>query len=194
MDAYNNLIKYIESNTNSNVVEIYSILKNTFKRRFYKKGAYFAKQGELADKIGFNLDGIFDMQVLREDGSEYIKSFIKQNEFMLATFNENEPNAISIQAVVDSEILEAKYSDVKVLFDKYPYLASIYRKEVEKTIEVIYLRLEQISTLNSRKRYELFKKEFSKLEDLIPQHLIASYLGITPTQLSRIRKLINKCK
>lgn len=194
MDFYSNLIKYISINTNLDLTEISFLIKNTFQCRLYKKGTYFAKQGQLSDKIGFNIDGIFVMQVIREDGSEYIKSFIQQNEFILATFNEIEPNPISIQAVSDSEILEAKYSDVKALFEKYPDLASIYRKEVEKAIEVIYLRLEQIATLNAKERYALFQKEFSELEDLIPQYLIASYLGITPTQLSRIRKSINKCK
>jgi hypothetical protein len=83
---------------------------------------------------------------------------------------------------------------VKVLFDRHPQLAFFYRKQVENVTELIYLRLEQIATLDSRERYRLFQDEFSEFEDMIPQYLIASYLGITPTQLSRIRKSINKCK
>lgn len=174
--------------------EISSIFRRVFQCKRYKKGAYFARQGEIQDKIGFIFNGIFIMQVVRECGSECIKSFIKQNEFILATFNENEETPVSIKAIADSVILEAKYSDVKALFKEYPLLESTYRSEVEKTLEVIYLRLEQVATLSSMERYLLFKKEFLEFENLIPQYLIASYLGITPTQLSRIRKSINKCK
>lgn len=194
MDIYNSLIERIDCQTNSDLTELTRLLKKVFRCKHYKKGTYFARQGELHDKIGFNLDGIFVMKVIRESGTEYIKSFIKEKEFLLATFNENEETPVSIQAIVDSVILEAKYSDVKVLFNTYPFLEAIYRSEVEKALEVIYLRLEQVATLNSMDRYLLFKKEFYELEDKIPQYLIASYLGITPTQLSRIRKSINKCK
>ena len=194
MDIYNSLIERINCQTNSDMTEVSRLLKKVFQCRYYKKGAYFARQGELHDKIGFNLNGIFAMQVVRECGSEYIKSFIMQKEFLLATFNESEETPVSIQAIIDSVILEAKYSDVKVLFETYPFLEAIYRSEVEKALEAIYLRLEQVATLNAMDRYLLFKKEFLELEDLIPQYLIASYLGITPTQLSRIRKSINKCK
>lgn len=190
----NDLIKYICGNTNMDATELSHLLKDTFQYKFYKKGTYFARQGEMNDKIGFNTEGIFAMQILKEDGAEYVKSFIKKNEFLLATFNENEPNPVSILTVVDSVILEAKYSDVKILFGKYPVLEHLYRKEIEKETEFAYSRLEQTATLQASVRYELFKKQFSKLEDLIPQYLIASYLGITPTQLSRIKKNINKCK
>ena len=194
MDAYNELIKYVCTNTNIYATELSHLLKDTFQYKVYKKGTYFARQGEMNDKIGFNTEGIFAMQILKEDGAEYVKSFIKQNEFLLATFNENEPNPVSILTIVDSVILEAKYSDVKTLFGKYPVLEHLYRKEIEKETEFAYSRLEQTATLQASVRYELFKKQFSKLEDLIPQYLIASYLGITPTQLSRIKKNINKCK
>lgn len=192
MDNY--LIEYVCTNTNMNATELSLLFKDIFQYKAYKKGTYFAKQGEFDDKIGFIIDGIFAMKILKEDSTDYIKSFRKQNEFLLATFNENEANPVSIFTVADSVILEAKYSDVKILFGKYPELEHLYRKEIEKETEFAYLRLEQTATLQASERYELFKKQFLKLEDLIPQYLIASYLGITPTQLSRIKKNINKCK
>lgn len=189
MDAYYKLIKYICTNTNMDATELAPLLNDTFQYKVYKKGTYFARQGEKNDKIGFNTNGIFAMKILKDEGTDYIKSFIEQNEFLLATFNENEPNSVSILTIVDSLILEAKYSDVKILFGKYPVLEHLYRKEIEKETEFAYSRLEQTATLQASVRYELFKKQFSKLEDLIPQYLIASYLGITPTQLSRIKKI-----
>lgn len=194
MNAYNELIRYICTNTNMDATELALLLKDIFQYKFYKKGTYFARQGEMNDKIGFNTEGIFAMQILKVDGAEYVKSFIKHNEFLLATFNENEPNPVSILTIVDSFILEAKYSDLKNLFGKYPVLEHLYRREIEKETEFAYSRLEQTATLQASVRYELFRKHFSKLEDLIPQYLIASYLGITPTQLSRIKKNINICK
>jgi signal-transduction protein with cAMP-binding, CBS, and nucleotidyltransferase domain len=134
------------------------------------------------------------MEILKEDGTEYVKSFIRKNEFLLATFHEKEANPVSILTIVDSVVLEAKYSDVKILFGKYPVLEHFYRREIEKETEFAYSRLEQTATLQASMRYELFMKQFSEVEDLLPQNLIASYLGITPTQLCRIKRNINKCK
>jgi CRP-like cAMP-binding protein len=92
MDTYSDLIEVICKNTNIDTAYLSLLIKGNFKRRHYKKGAYFARQGELSDKIGFNIDGILSMQVIRDDGSEYIKSFIKPNDFVLATFDESKPN------------------------------------------------------------------------------------------------------
>ncbi len=192
--SYDVLTGYICKGSGISETEAARMLRSIFRHRLYKKGDFFAEQGEVNDKVGFNTDGIFVMQVIREDGSEYIKSFIRRSEFLLASFDPSGPNPVSIRALCDSDVLEARFSDLKACFGQYPQLASLYAREAEKTIEEIYTRLEQFAVLDSRQRYELFRKEFSEQEGSIPQYLIASYLGITPTQLSRIRNPINKCK
>lgn len=188
------LLEYLCRHTTMDEHELAFLLDGVFQYKQYRKGSFFARQGEAADKVGFAVKGLFSMEILKENGAEYIKSFIKPKEFLLATFDESEPNPVSILTLMDSAVLEAKYSDVKILFAKCPQLEGLYKKEIERETELAYLRLEQSATLQAGERYELFKKQFSELEDAIPQYLIASYLGITPTQLSRIRRTVNKCK
>jgi len=156
----------------------------------YSKEAYFSRAGELNDKIGFVTSGVFFMHVIREDGTIYVKNFIGKNEFVLATYDPQNESLVNIQAIKDSVVLEAKYSHIRNLLQRYPHVNLLAQRGMEQRIEGLYERLETFATLQAKDRYLLFKQEYGQLEEDIPQYLIASYLGITPTQLSRIRKQI----
>jgi CRP-like cAMP-binding protein len=134
------------------------------------------------------------MYLYKDDGTIFTKDFIQPNNFLLATFDPKLESAINLQAITDSIVAEAKYSDIQQLCLENPDFELSCRKGIENRVNEIYQRIESFATTDSKERYLQFKKEYGKVEALIPQHLIASYLGITPTQLSRIRKSINICK
>jgi hypothetical protein len=77
-------------------------LLNEFSYKQYKKGEYFAKQGEQCNDIGYVCEGLFSMHIIKEDGTEYTKTFIKPREFLMATFKPEEESTINIQALCDS--------------------------------------------------------------------------------------------
>ena len=162
-----------------------------FSDRLYKKGEYFSKQGELSRFCGFVCEGIFAMHILNDDGSQYIKTFITGRHFMLATFKPEEQSTINIQAMTDALVMQADYSVLETMFEKYPSLGLFAKVEIEKYLESAYRKLEEFATKDAKDRYLLFLREFPDVADQIPQYHIASYLGITPTQLSRIRKAMN---
>ncbi|MDH5599450.1 MAG: Crp/Fnr family transcriptional regulator, partial [Cyclobacteriaceae bacterium] len=81
----------------------------------------------------------------------------------------------------------AEYSRMTDLYDSIPNLERFARKLVEQIFVSKERREIEIVMLSAAERYELFKKKFPELEKSIPQYHIASYLGISPTQLSRIR-------
>lgn len=154
----------------------------------YSKDEYFAKQGFVSGKIGFVFQGIFGMCYVNENGGQFVKTFIPAGGLCVAAYGAQKESSVSIVALKDSILLEAPYEKIEELYVKYPELGTAARKGIEKRHEKMHTRLEQMTLLEARERYLLFREEFAALEDCIPQYLIASYLGITPTQLSRIRK------
>lgn len=159
-----------------------------FRVKQYQKREFFARMGDASDKLGFVVEGLFYMYVLKDDGSLFTKDFIKPGEFLLATFDPLKACAVNIQALCHSVIVEARTSDIRQVAVKHRDLEALSKKGMERRIEKIYERLEAMATLAASERLLYFRREHREVEQAIPQHILASYLGITPTQLSRIKK------
>lgn len=163
-------------------------LTSCFSLRYYKKNEYFAMAGEPQDKLGFLSAGICCMYALREDGKVFVKDFITKDQFLLASFDPGQESEVYIQTLTESSLMEARYSDVRGVFHQYPDLWILSQRGMEKRFLSLSHRLESFSGMQAKGRYQVFREQYGKIERDIPQYLIASYLGITPTQLSRIRK------
>ncbi len=166
------------------------VVEKLFFEKKLQKGEYFSKEGEIAKQIGFLQHGVIRAFYRNDEGVEYNKQFFVSNTLFGAysSLVTESPNQINQQALTDCKLLVADYGEVKKLFDVFPdferagrHLAEFYfvNKE-QREIEIVLLNADQ--------RYILFQKQYPELGQLIPQYHIASYLGITPTQLSRIRR------
>lgn len=154
-----------------------------------KKDEFFAIEGKPEKKIGFLENGVIRAFYRTAEGLEYNKTFFTGNEFFgaYASVVSGMPNKIYLQALTNCEILEADYNEIKKLFSKYRKIETLarliaemfYIEKEKREIELVLLQADEL--------YKIFKKEYPNIENLIPQYHIASYLGITPTQLSRIR-------
>lgn len=167
-------------------------IKNCYHVRSYQKEEYFATCGETSNKIGFVISGIFYMNIIKQDGTIFAKQFMKKNDFLLAAFDPVSPSEVNIQSIKASVILEAEYSKMQALFQKYREMERSAGRRMEAEVERISKRMIQFATLEAKDRYRLFQEEFKELEGEIPQYLIASYLGVSPTQLSRIKIKLRK--
>ncbi len=116
------------------------------------------------------------------------KIFSGHDDFLLASFDPQKENLVHIQALRESLILEARYSDIRILFNRYDDFRTLSEQGTQKRYQEICDRLERLATLNASGRYALFRQEFADLENQIPQYMVAAYVGVTPTQLSRIRR------
>ena len=165
-------------------------MKALFKERPLKKGDYFITQGKIAKEIGFLQNGIIRAFYRNIEGVEYNKHFFINPCFIggYASLITETPNQIYQEALTDCNILVAQFADLKALYATCPDIERVARM----IAELLFVQKEQreieMALLDADKRYELFKKQFPQLEQQIQQYHIALYLGITPTQLSRIRK------
>lgn len=155
-----------------------------------KKGEFFARQGRVETSSGYLKKGVVRAFYRSSEGQEYNNMFFIDNQYFgaYASMVTRQPNKIDIQALTDCEILIADYSSITLLFDEFPRLERLGRLIAEKFFVYKEKRENELLMLQANERYEVFKQTYPNLENLIPQYHIASYLGITPTQLSRIRK------
>lgn len=174
--------------------ETWNKVKELFTETTLKKGEYFIKEGEIANKIGFLNNGVIRAFYRNNNGIEYNKHFFTENNLVAgySSLITKEPNKINQQALTDCQLLTANYNDIVSLYESNQDFERFGRR----LAELFFVHKEQrevdIVMLDADKRYLIFRKEFPALEQLIPQYQIASYLGITPTQLSRIRRKFTK--
>lgn len=154
------------------------------------KDQYFAKQNQVAKKIGFLESGVVRAFFSNEAGKEYNKQFFVGPSIIGAysSLLTSRPNLITQQALTDCMVYSCTYSDLVQLFDEHQDLERLVRKIAEYYFIEKEKKELDIVLLNATQRYLAFKDEFPSLEQLIPQYHIASYLGISAIQLSRIRK------
>ena len=181
--AYINQISVISAET-------FDELQQHFKPLTLKRNEFFVREGAYAQQIGFLKEGIVRAFFLNHEGKEYNKQFFVGPSIIGAytSLLTKQPNKIAQQALTDCEVLVADYAKIESLYDKYHDLERLGRK----IAEYYFLEKEQkeieMAYLDADKRYLLMRERFPSIESIIPQYYIASYLGISPTQLSRIRR------
>jgi CRP-like cAMP-binding protein len=167
----------------------WKVFSSLFSESVLKKGDYFAREGVVQHQLAFLVDGIVRAFYRNKDGYEYNKKFFLTSELIAAysSLISKQPSRINVQALADCRILVADFDSIVTLFDQHPMLERIFRKKSESLYLYKEKRELELVCLQADERYQLFKEEYPTLEGHIPQYHIASYLGITPTQLSRIR-------
>lgn len=177
----NSIIQFTESE-----MEIFVSL---FSKGKIGRNEYFATEGEFSSKLAFKSTGIVRAFYRNNQGNEYNKTFFSEKGFIGAysSLITNQENQINLQCLTDCSFLVADFSEVRKLYDAYPKVERLARILAEHFFVSKEKREIELVMLNATERYKIFQSEHPNLENLVPQYHIASYLGITPTQLSRIR-------
>jgi len=188
MNKYKDFEKYLNEFIHFTATEM-ELLLSLFSEKHLKKNEYFAREGEFSKKFAFVSTGIFRAFYRNNKGNEYNKTFFTKNSFIGAysSLVSGQKNLINIQCLTDCTFLIADFSGFTSLYDSNPKTERLARVLAEQFFIEKEKREIELVMLDATERYEIFKQEHPNLENLIPQYHIASYLGITPTQLSRIR-------
>ncbi|MFD2520759.1 Crp/Fnr family transcriptional regulator [Emticicia soli] len=153
------------------------------------KGEYYIREGQIPKKFGFVEQGLFRYLYINNKGTEFTKNFILENNFISAysAMISQQPSRMFIEALEDSFLYDISYNDWLELKKGHECWNQFLVTILEKAFSTKEIRERDLLLLEAQERYALFKKEFPTLEHRIKQHLIASYLGISPISLSRIR-------
>lgn len=169
--------------------EALDILTNLFSEVQLSKGVVFAKKGEYSRNIAFVKSGVLRAYYSNNNGGEYNKTFFTENSFVGAysALVTGQKNLIDIDCLTDCTLLVAEYKKITALYNQYQQVERLARILAEQFFVRKEKREIELATLEAKDRYAIFQEEHPTLEQLIPQYHIASYLGVSPTQLSRIR-------
>jgi CRP-like cAMP-binding protein len=153
------------------------------------KGAVFIAEGSVPKKLAFVVKGLFRYYYTSKKGKEFTKGFFSENSFITAysAMVQQRPSTYTIEALEDSELLVLDYKEWRKLSDGHPCWSTLLMAFLHKGYFKKERREREFLLFDAKERYESFLEEYPQMEQRLKQSLIASYLGITPVALSRIR-------
>jgi len=164
-------------------------LNRLFTLKVYKKNDFFLKEKSISKHIGFVVHGAFREFYTDKTGREYNKTFCFPGQFTGSYYDlaSGKPSNVSIQAMADSKVLVMSYSRSRELMNQDIFWLKVGYANAHRLLMYKLEKEYQLLTLSAKERYALLVKENPQLEQLVPAYHIASYLGITPISLSRLR-------
>lgn len=154
------------------------------------KGDYFLKEGIVPKKIAFVTKGLLSYDYLDTEGKKVTKKFFAENSLVTSTsaLIQQQPGIFSIQALEDTTLLTYSAEGFKSLLKNYKDVSAFYIAYLERHWVVEKEQGEiRLKSDTAKQRYLAFEKAYPELLTRLKLHHIASYLAVTPTQLSRIR-------
>ena len=153
-----------------------------------KRNEYLVYEGSRVNSCYLLIDGVVRV-FFNKEGNEYNKTFFIPGMFPtpITALISDSPCQLSFQALLPSQLFQFNYKRFRDLFEKHRCLESL----MLRIMEIQWIKKERqdihMVTNDATVNYMIFREDYPGLENLIPQYHIASYLGITPIQLSRIR-------
>lgn len=172
-----------------------TINRSIHRIQLLKKGELFLQVGKPCVEIAMVEKGIMRGFVYDDNGDEIITHFYQEKDMIIGSYIPRTNASLSVEAIEDCQISVANFSQVMENINKDREITEIITHQFQKMNNQLQTRLASLLNLSAVEKYELFLKEYPSLLNRIPHYYIANYLGITPTQLSRVRKqFIDKCK
>ncbi len=158
--------------------------------RTISKGEYFISAGEIPRKFAFSVSGLFRYFYTDEKGNEFTKGFFPENSFISAysAMIQKRGSHFTIEALEDATLLVIRYDQWQALLQGHVCWKAVLIAMLEKAFCKKESRERELLLYDAATRYQLFLESYPGLDHRIKQHYIASYLGITPVALSRVRK------
>ncbi len=155
-----------------------------------KKGEFLLREGEICNGTFFVDKGLLRMYSIDKNGKEHIIQFAPERWFISdrSSLHFNEKSKYFIDAVEDSEVLLLKPEFFAGLHENFPNTIENNDILLQKHIRNLQNRVNALLSDTAEERYLDFIKMYPDLMLRVPQWMVASYLGITPESLSRVRK------
>lgn len=163
-------------------------IANTFKSKAVKKNDYLLRQGETCKDLVFVQKGCLRLYYLKDDIEVSVWfAFPQSSAIEIYSFISENPSNYFLQAIEDSEVLFLSKTALNKLYQQHPKMQELMRNFWEDVILNLISRFTALQTDSAEKRYLDLLNKPAYLET-IPQKYLASFIGVTPTSLSRIRK------
>lgn len=162
--------------------------------RRVRRRQFILQEGDICRHYTFVNKGCLRLYSLDENGVEHILQFAPEDFWVsdIGSFHQETPTSMFIEALEPSEILQITKPDLLETFLAYPSYDRLFRVMMESAFIALQKRVLQNISSTAEERYLTFAETFPQLINRLPQTQIASYIGITPEFLSKIRKNLSK--
>lgn len=157
-----------------------------------RRKQYLLQEGDVCKATAFVEKGALRAYSVAEQGTEHIIQFALEGWFIadMYSFLSGEPATYNIDAIEDSELLLISKSAHEELLRTMPKYETFTRLNITGAYMAMQRRLNSIIGASLEERYAEFIAKYPHIAQRVPQHMIASYMGLTPETLSRVRKRI----
>ncbi len=185
----NELIDYIKSGMDISD-EIEQKLSEIIVEKKVVKGEVILNENSIRKQHIFVASGCLRSFYKSKNGKEHTLQFAVKNWWIgdYTTIYTDQKSKVTIESLSHSKILMIDQTNIEKLYIEFPQFEAFQRKNFEKRIATLQNRILHLLTLTAAEKYTQFINDYAVFEKVIPNYQIASYLGITPESLSRIRK------
>src|SRR5215203_2184609 len=167
-----------------------AIIKTYLTPKKLRKKQYLLQEGDVCKVIAFVEKGALREYSIGENGAEHIIQFALEGWTIsdLYSFLTGEPATYNIDALEDSELVLISKAAQEELLKKVPKYETYTRLQLTGAYLAMQKRITSIISLSLEERYTDFTAVYPNIIQRVPQHMIASYMGLTPETLSRVRR------
>ncbi len=164
-------------------------LASRLTERSVKRKQFLLQEGDTCKHFTYVVEGCFKMYGIDKSGAEHNLLFAAEDEWItdFDSLHKERPSKLFIEAIEPSTILQISKGDLWYLYTNHPKFDRNFRVIIEDKYVELQNRLLQTFSTTAYERYESFLGQYPNLSNRLPNTQIASYLGITPEFLSKIR-------
>lgn len=164
-------------------------LTSRLKERTIKRKQYILQEGDICKYFTYVVKGCFKMYGVDHSGAQHNMVFAADDDWItdMDSLHKERPSKWFIEAIEPSAILQISKGDLWYLYNNYPKFDRNFRVIIEDKYIELQNRLLQTFSTTAYERYEIFLEQYPHLANRLPNTQIASYLGVTPEFLSKIR-------
>ncbi|WP_262249845.1 Crp/Fnr family transcriptional regulator [Parapedobacter soli] len=165
----------------------YDLLNAKLKSRTFKKGAFITVPGQVQKALYFVKTGV-QMSYFDAGAKTHVVAFTYAPNLCAIpeSFQFQQPSTYFLQSLTDSEMDYLSYEDLMALFDQSQPLERLFRRMTEFVLAGVINRHIELHALTMQERFVTFCQRSPHLLQLVPHKYIASYLGIDPTNFSKL--------
>lgn len=188
--------KFILGHIPFNIIE-WKLFESKLSIKHFKKNEVILHQGDICNKLFFINSGLARGYIIDDDGRDFTWCiyFNDHNAHMTNlfvveydSFLHQKPSSIHIEALDDCEVVSVDYSDVQLIYNRLKKGERLGRLMAQEAYSFLHQMIVDRQTKSAKERFEEFVTNTPHLLDKVPQYHIATYLGITPQHLSRLKK------
>jgi CRP-like cAMP-binding protein len=169
------------------------IIMPYFEPKEFRKKTTLLEIGKVSNEVFYLVKGCIRL-FCQKDGEELSTYFFTENMFAGSydSFLSRKPSKVAIETLEECEALVLTHKSLEKLYDIFPKINEFIRKAIEQRFVLLHDLFISYLLNSPEERYLTLLNDRPELLQRIPQHQIASFLGVTPVSLSRIRNRINK--